>query len=337
MNEENKMASYDVYGNLLIGDTNTMPDFDLIHTFSAFATDYSASGRTLNISSDTFLETFYDRYIGQNENGVWVGKKALGKDTSNTYDVFQYEFRPRRYDRTILLTSAMHSYELPASFGLARWMQEYMTGTDDVFVWLREHVRIICIPIVNPWGFNQSPKRYGTVNGVNPNRNFDTLDNEWSDYPVYTDEWNQKGSAPWSEEETQILREWANDYAEDALFYIDCHTGLDCSRASYGDVWSYFLENNPNFTKIHRAINALKSHISETYSVTATEYNTLPAQTADPYMNGKFWTNTVGVPFMTIEQAQGNDTSYPTVPNNCPTAIIEYATQIHAYIIAQLK
>ena len=334
------MSIFDINGNQ-IGSTNAMPNYDLIHTFSAFATDYATTGTTiaaqkiLNISSDEFLDTFYDRYLGYNTNGVFVGKTILGKDTSNTYDIYQYEFKPVNYDRTILLTSGMHTYEMPAYFGLARWMQEYMEGTDDVFVWLRTHVRIICIPIVNPWGFNQNPKTYGNVNGVNPNRNFDDLNNGWANYQSNNDEWNKKGSSAFSESETQILREWAFKYADVAKFYIDCHTGLGCTRARYGDVWSYYLSNSPMYANIRKAVTALKNHISTAYGVVAKEYSTNPS--TDPKLNELFWTDVAGVPMMTIEQAHGSDTAYKTVPNNSAIAIQEYATQIHAYIVAQLQ
>lgn len=332
------MAIYDIEGNELTPGSDAMPNFDLIHTFSAFETDYSTASstpRVLDISSATFLSTFYDRYLGYNANGVYVGKKALGKDTSNTYDVYQYEFRPQNYKRTFLISSGMHTYELPASFGLARWMQEYMEGTDDVFKWLRANVRVICIPIVNPWGFNQNPKTYGTVNDVNPNRNFDDLDGGWANYQSNNNEWNKKGASAFSESETQILRNWAFRYSDVAEFYIDCHTGLGCPRASNGDVWLYFNSNNPNASKVNNAINALARHISSTYGVTAKIYTTAPS--TDPGLNRNFFTDVAGIPFINPEQAQGSDTSYQTVPNNSAAAIREYATQIHAYVIAQLK
>jgi predicted deacylase len=332
------MAIYDIDGNELTPGSDAMPNFDLIHTFSAFETDYStASGapRVLNISSATFLSTFYDRYLGYNTNGVFVGKKALGKDTSGTYDIYQYEFRPQNYTRTFMISSGMHTYEMPAYFGLARWIQEYMEGTDDVFKWLRENVRVICIPIVNPWGFNQSPKMYGTVNGVNPNRNFDDLNGGWANYQSNNNEWNKKGSSAFSESETQILRDWAFRYSDVAEFYIDCHTGLGCSRANYGDVWLYFNSNNPNASKVNNAINALARHISSTYGVTAKIHTTAPS--TDPGLNRNFFTDVAGIPFINPEQAQDADTAYRTVPNNSAIAIQEYATQIHAYVIAQLK
>lgn len=333
------MALYDVQGNKIFDDDRHLVDtFDIIHTFTAFDTDYATSSsaqKVLDISPSEFLAIFYDPYVGQNSNGVWVGKTLKGKDASDTYDIYAYEFRPRNYDRTIILSSAMHPQEMPASFGLARWFKEYMESTDESFAWLREHLRIIAVPMVNPWGFAQSPKTYGNANGVNPNRNYDTLDSEWESYPVYTDEWNQKGSAAYSEPETQILRDLAYSYADTALFYLDCHTGYRCSRASYGDVWSYYLDSNPNYNKIRNACTALKTHISETYGVTATEHHTNPS--TDPALNEKFWSNMAGIPMIAIEQCHYSDTSYQTVPNNSAAAICEYATQIHAYIIAQLQ
>lgn len=331
------MSFYDIDGNL-IEEIGGVPNFDLIHSFSAFDTNYATAQNTpkvLNISSDSFLLTFYDRYLGYNSNDVFVGKTSLGKDTSDTYDVYQYEFRPVNYDRTFLISSGMHTYEMPAYFGLARWIQEYMEGTDDVFVWLRKHVRVICIPIINPWGFNQNPKTYGNVNGVNPNRNFNDLNDGWASYPVYTDEWNQKGSSAFSEKETQILRDWAYKYADVAEFYIDCHTGLGCSRASYGDVWVYFNANNPLAEKVNTAINALASHISTTYGVTAKIHTTAPS--TDPGLNRSFLTDVAGIPFINPEQVQYADSAYQTVPNNSAIAIQEYATQIHAYVVAQLQ
>lgn len=333
------MKLYDFNGNAFYVETESAtPDYPLIHTFAPFETDYSTNTDTpkvLDISDSEFLATFYDKYLGYNTNGVFVGKTELGKDTSNTYNIYQYEFRPKDYDRTILLSSGMHTYEMPAYFGLARWIKEYMESANDAFVWLRTHVRVICIPVINPWGFNQNPKKYGNVNGVNPNRNYDGLNNDWAQYPVYTNEWNQKGSAPFSEAETQILRDFALKYADVARLYIDCHTGLGNGRGSFGDVWCYYISNNPSATKIRTAINALKAHISKTYSVTAKEHTTMPD--TDPAMNEKFWTDVAGVPMMVIEQAQGRDTVYQTVPNNSSVAICEYATQIHAYIMAQIQ
>ena len=315
-----------------------MSSFSLIHEFTPFSQDYSpatATPRVLNITQDQFYQTFYDPYLG-NHDGMMVTKKNLGKDQSGLYDVWCYDFLAYSAKKKVLLTSAMHTYELPASFGLARWVKELMESSEPVFAYLRENVSFSIIPIVNPWGFNQNPKKYGNVNGVNPARNFNDWDGAWEAFPVYTpeqNEWNVKGSAPFSEAEVKILASFMKSNT-DADFYIDCHTGLGCSRASYGDVWCIYLTANPLANKIVAAANALGDRISQKYSVTAKMH--VVTDTTD-IINQKYSLRVCGVPYMTIEQAHGNDTVYTTVPNNSAVAITEYATQIHAFVISQLQ
>lgn len=330
---------YNSNGDIIAnGNQFDVSQYDLIHTFTPFATDYvtaSSTPKVLDINADAFLNTFYNPYLGNNENGIFVGKKELGLDETEQYTIWEYEFRPSNgdYKKTILLSSGMHTYEFPSSFGLARWVKEFMESEEPIFKYLRNNVRIFIIPIVNPWGYNQNPKTYGNSNGINPNRNFDTWNNDWDSYTGYNDEWNKKGEAPFSEKETQILREWAFSH-NDANFYIDCHTGLGCTRASYGDVWCYYLATNPKAKKIENAINELVTYISNKYGVVGKSFTTNP--NTDPKLNELFWTEVVGIPMMTIEQCHGNDTVYQTVPNNSSVAITEYATQIHAYLMAQL-
>lgn len=326
---------YNASGEIIGGDDFDISEFDLIHTFTAFDADYSTENstpRVLDIDTETFLDTFYNHYLGNNDNGVFVGKKELGKDESGQHSIWQYELRPidKAYKKTILLSSGLHTYELPASFGLARWVKEFMESPYPVFQYMRQNVRVILIPIMNPWGFNQNPKTYGNVNGVNINRNFDTWDGAWASFPVVDDEWNRKGELPFSEVETQIIREWAtaHDYAD---FWIDCHTGVN---NPVEPIWCYYSSSNPNVAKIKNAISALKVHITDTYGVQGTAKETIDHE---GFIKGFYGTDVAGIPTMTLEQCQANGTAFTTVPNNNPVAIVEYATQLHAFIMAQLK
>lgn len=356
------MSVYDINGNSLLTDSTSLPylsssqlprlkeetsfdasSFSLVHEFTPFSVNYStatSTPRVLNISQQQFYTTFYDKYIGAHDDLV-VTKKNLGKDESGTYDVWCYDFIPYNAKKKVLLTSAMHTYELPASFGLARWVQEFMESEDAVFAYLRQNVHFSIIPIVNPWGFNQNPKTYGNVNGVNPARNFNDWTDAWEEFPEYSpdpsasnyNEWNVKGDAPFSEAEVKILARFMKNNT-DADFYIDCHTGLGCSRASYGDVWCIYLSENPLADRIVAGANALGDRITQKYKKTAKMH--VVTDTTD-IINQKYSLRVVGVPYMTIEQVQGSDTVYTTVPNNCPVAITEYATQIHAFLMAQLQ
>ena len=352
------MGIYDINGNELNGGSSSdtpylssssfsrlkqetsfnASKFSLIHEFSAFETNYSATSsnpKILDISQETFYQTFYDKYLGTHDNLI-VTKKNLGKDQSGKYDIWCYDFKPYSAKKKVLITSGMHTYELPASFGLARWVQELMESSEEVFAYLRENVYFSIIPIVNPWGFNQNPKTYGNSRGVNPARNFNDWDNVWADFPVYTpqeNEWNVKGDAPFSEAEVRILVNWMKNNT-DADFYIDCHTGLGCPRSQYGDVWCIYLSDNPLSQRIFTAANALGDRIATKYGVTPQMH--IVTDTPD-VINQRYSLRVVGIPYMTIEQAQGDDTVYTTAPNNSPIAITEYATQIHAFVISQLQ
>ena len=322
-----------------------MSSFDTIRTFTAFAEDYATpNGQpyVLNITQSQFYNLFYEPYLGMHDE-LMVTKKNLGKDQSGQYDIWCYDFVPYNAKKKILLSSGMHTYELPASFGLARWVKDYMESNDSVFQYMRENVHISIIPIVNPWGFNQTPqKKYGNVNGVNPNRNFNNWDDVWSDFPEYSpdptspnyNEWNVKGEYPFSEAETQILAKWLKDNT-DAQFWIDCHTGLGVSRANSGDVWCIYVgDSNILADKIQASAQAIGGYIQTTYSTTP-KYN---INTDNPNsIKSMYGDQVVSIPTMVIEQATGNDTLMTTVPNNSKPAIQYYALQIHAYVVGLLK
>lgn len=320
-----------------------MSSFDLIRTFTPFSTDYSADAsnwRKFEFTQEQFYSAFYEPYLGYHDD-LLVTKKNLGKDQSGTYDIWCYDFIPYNAKRKILLSSGMHTYELPGSFGLARWIKDYMESSDAVFQYMRQNVQISVIPIINPWGFNQTIKKYPNVNGVNPNRNFDDWTGAWANFPVYSadpnasnyNEWNVKGGSPFSESETKLLANWLKANT-DAQFWIDCHTGADNKRAWSGDVWYLYVSGSPLATRIEAAADALMNHISTTYNVTAKRWSQVDHQNN---IKHRYGTYVLGIPTLTIEQACGDDTVYPTRPNNCPTAITEYATQIHAYVVAQLQ
>lgn len=322
-----------------------MSSFDVIRTFTAFETDYATQSGTpyqLDITQQQFYDLFYEPYLGKH-NDLMVTKKNLGKDQSGTYDIWCYDFIPYNAKKKILLSSGMHTYELPASFGLARWIKEYMESSDAVFQYMRENVQISLIPIVNPWGWNQTPnKKYGNVNGVNPNRNFNNWDDAWADFPEYSpdpsspnyNEWNVKGSEPFSEAETKVIANWLKANT-DAQFWIDCHTGAGVSRANSGDVWCiYVADSNILANKIQSAATAIGGYIQQTYSSTP-KYD---IDTDNPNsIKSMYGDQVIGIPTMVIEQATGSDTKMTTIPNNSAPAIQYYALQIHAYVVSLLK
>lgn len=285
-----------------------------------------ASGKKLDMSSDQFLARFYDNFVGTSNYGT-VTKTSLGKDESGTYDLYEYDFKPKNYTRTILLSSGMHTYELSAHFGCAHFINHIMDTSinHEGLKYIRENVRIKIIPIINPWGWNQSPKVYHNVNGVNPNRNFDCK--YWATNEVGKgNEWNYKGTAPFSEAETCILRDWvlAN---KDAEYWIDCHTGLGLGP---WDNFIYYLTEDPYLDKILSALNKLENRIKTKYGK-ATPVKELRIDNQG--MTRMWWSlETAGVPTLCVEQTP-NNTLWGTATNNEGGDITNYEVCLSTYLM----
>jgi len=214
------------YRTSLMPQLNTLRKQVLISLDLSFFEPPAQSNEYANptMNADTFLATFYDLHIGTKSDGYIVAKTSLGKDESNVYDVYKYVFEPLNYERTIIISAGMHATEHPSMFGLALLIG-YIVNNPDInpfYRYLRDNVRIICVPLWNPWGFNQSPKVFGNVNSVNINSNFTTQAN-WD--TLVEDAWNMKGTAPFSENEAVLIRDMLLEYKDDAEFWFDLHVG----------------------------------------------------------------------------------------------------------------
>lgn len=328
-------------------DDFDMSGYDVIHTFSPFQNDYSCSASNFRINAVTsqdIFDTFYDGYLGWNGD-LCVTKKLLGYDTSGIYPVWEYDFKPKQAKRKILLTSGVHGYEITAVFGVARWIKEYMESSEPIFEYLRSNVHVCVIPVASPWAFNHAPeKTYANSRGVNPNRNYNTWDDKWATFPIYTpeqNEWNVKGEYPWSEAETRILTEFVKNNS-DASFYIDCHTGIGWKTPTTnewpGEVWVYQSTKNPLNDKIVDAFNSLVNHY-KTYSG-GTNASGLRHLDDNTFINGYYFQDNLGVPLLTLEMGNGKNGSVvwgSLSPYNNPQMIVEYTKQLHGFIVGQLK
>ena len=311
-------------------------------TYTLFETDENIpdtwigtnGGKGLVLSSDDFLNTFYDNLVTTNNDYGTVTKTALGKDESQTYTIYEYDFKPKNWNRMILLSSGMHPYELPASFGLAYFMKYVMTSNNPAMKYIRENVRIKVIPIINPWGWNQNPRKYGTVNGVNINRNCDPM-GLWEKYKGNTTEWNQKGTSAFSENETKVLRNWLSRN-KGAEFYIDCHTGVG---AFPDDVTNalYYLSDSPIKTQIESALTKLNNWITSKYGVTGKANSNCAQSPTGVFDYGitDYAEKNLGIPGFTIEQ-RPESTAFGTSAVNEGADIKHYITSISTYVMELL-
>ena len=333
---------FNILSNLKLSDilVSSTEDISPIFEFDSAPDDWvtDSTGKVLDVSTDDFYDLFYNTWVGNHADGFTVTKTQLGMDQSGQYPIYEYDFCPQNYTYTVLLSSGMHTYELSAHFGLAWFMKTYMRQVDgeslsDGFEYLRKHVRIKVVPISNPWGWNQSPKKYGNVNGVNINRNFDYETDDggsaWEQFPVQTDEWNQKGSAPFSEAEARILRDWALANPG-AYFWIDCHTGLGLGP---WDNFIYYSSDDKYADKIVEGLSALEERIKTKYS----KQNPTKEVRIDHSGSIRLrWGEKVaGIPGMTIEQTP-NNTLWGTILNNESGDITEYAVTVYCYLLSVL-
>jgi hypothetical protein len=157
----------------------------------------------------------------------YVTRESRGKDSSGQYDIWKYVFEPKNPIKTIIITSVMHGGEVTPMLSMARLLHYLVNEPtkNTKLAELRETVRIVYVPILNPWGVSQVPRTRYNFNGVDINRNFPVgWENYTSSSSAFGHDW--KGSSPASERETQIFMEIVNEY-QGAVAVLDLHnTGV---------------------------------------------------------------------------------------------------------------
>ena len=219
----------------------------------------------------------------------------------------------------------MHGYEETAPIAVARLMHHVVNNNQnmDIYKYLKNKVRIVVIPLVNPWGFNQNPRKYGTVTGVNPSRNFDY---NWDSYASSGSEWDLKGSSAFSEKETQYMRDTYLLYKDDISFTLDCHTGRGWTK----DVFVYYVESdNILKPKLIEAAAWLNNRIKNKYNKTTDN----EIMQTDRALN-LLWLNKIqNIPSGTVEFSP---TLYSSKENDSVN-VTEYLTNLTNYIASGLQ
>lgn len=322
--------AYDKDGEDIFPDGQPLTSYNIYYPDVA-TDDYSYSDyKTFDLNPDVFLQMFYDPFVSNPPSGITVTKNVIGKDQTDTYNVYEYDFCPDNPKRTILLSSGLHAYEISAQFGLAYFIKGIYDNQnlDEGLQYIYDNVRVKVVPILNPWGANQLPRTYGNSRGVNPNRNWDAFD-QWSSYSHSTDEWNNKGDAPFSEQETINIANWliANYGAE---YYIDCHTSEGNNQyglwVNYGNDCKYY-KNGAIPNALNKLINwfTLKFGTAPVVNDALYDHNTA-------YDSRASWmTYFAGIPNFTLEFSPKN-TSFGTSLSNESADIKMYCANISAYV-----
>ena len=162
------------------------------------------------------LKAFYDVFV----DNKYCFKKYIGKDQSNKYNVYSYTFEPEHYSKTVLVTCCIHGNEYSAFYAMSRFMNLVVNEWEKYpqLAYLRKNVRIVMVPIVNPWGFANQERE--NVNNVDLNRNFDYY---WSNGSgTRSTGKNYKGTKPFSERESRNMKALVESLG-DITAHVDCH------------------------------------------------------------------------------------------------------------------
>lgn len=200
--------------------------------------------------------TIYDDVVNAYDELVTdypgVTKTTLGKDQTNTYNIYRYELdvgtvtsnrEQTQKKPVIVITAGIHGYEKASVFGTFYFVRELLKhwAEDETLAYIRHSVKLVIVPVANPWGFMHDTYCNGNTSvnadGVNINRNFEYGWNSSLTGEQYA------GTAPYSEKETQYIKAILDEYI-DNLFYIDFHTTGAYSVVPERNTFSIWAHDN---------------------------------------------------------------------------------------------
>lgn len=154
---------------------------------------------------------FYDML--SDINHPYFNINVVGKDQSGQYDIKMYTYEPVGYEKELLIIGSIHGDEVYPAYFLHNLIKLLTGITPPQLSYIKEKVKLIIFPILNPWGMYQSPKSRFNSRGVDLNRNWD-----WR--------WNEadgaKGDAPFSEVENRYVK-YVLDSNKNISAFMDLH------------------------------------------------------------------------------------------------------------------
>lgn len=177
----------------------------------SFVNDYTINYDTGATGRVTRLMEKYDGATF--ETGISVTKDTLGKDASNTYNVYNYKVSNGVGTKPVVLVIfGEHGNEANSAEVGAYFYQEVTNGVLTKYL---TYVDFWIVPLMNPWGYEN--KSRDNANGVNLNRDFPC---EWN---YYSDGHNNTGNYSLSQVETQYLYNLMKNNRNKILFLCNKH------------------------------------------------------------------------------------------------------------------
>ena len=175
----------------------------------------------------TTLYAKYDELMAAFPNDIV--KTKVGEESTGL-PMYEYLFKSREVGKMasapdsirtvpdLLIISGQHGQEYTSSIGLYLVLHEMMhsSSEEEVLSRLRCCYNLRVMPCSSPWGVANMNRR--NANGVDTNRNYA---NGWETAS------GDKGSAPNSELESQVLINWVNQHKANAVCFINMHDHSD--------------------------------------------------------------------------------------------------------------
>ena len=235
-----------------------------------------SSGSFCNTLTGTYadlLTTVYEPLRTAHPN--YISRVSLGKDASNTYDIYAYTFEPRYYQQSILLVAGIHANEEDAIACLARFAQMITNNPDNNsdFNFIRQNVKVTIVPVVNVWGFSQSPHN---------RKNADDA------------EIQQFTTTPYIAEDAALVS-LMQGLKDELSFVVDMHT---TTNDTYRDFYGVINKFCPNV----RTLFKVNSWLCDNYALNGRDVDDqyFGYRTSTHTFNAYCW-NTVKVPSATLE------------------------------------
>jgi hypothetical protein len=183
-------------------------------------------------TSEEFIDNMYEPV--RKAHPEYITRNMIGKDQSGKYNMYSYVYTPENYKTTFLLASGIHGNEEPSYFALAKLMELIANSTeeDKHLYFLKQNVRFVVIPLMNPWSVSQPKNIRQNSTGTDMNRDFPNL----------------------TQAETQNIMNEFRKYADEATLLMDFHCA---SNTKTSDLYYNFAIQADNSHIIFRTLNQL--------------------------------------------------------------------------------
>lgn len=231
------------------------------------------------------LISMYDALMAEHPD--YITKGVYSEKGYQDYDLVHYILTPENYTKTFYLQAGIHGNEHDAPQVLYRIIDILCNHINENAYKrlkpLRENVRFVIIPIVNPWGYDNTWMNIPYIdwngdaqttlgNAMNANRNCDV------NQQFYLDASGTGGNYPWQIAETRHIKSLVETYGAHIFDYmVDFHDGGNVDE----HLWFNYNMDGANATVMRQLLVDLIDYEEALRLAGGTDYRRFDIETAD--------------------------------------------------------